>query len=292
MSLREVFFNTHQACKNRMPPKRKMFTNVGLLLVVAPVAVVIVSPYLWMITASLKERGHVAEPPFLFPIDFHFENYIHAWNGAPFARYYMNTIFVAVAIVLSRIIIGSLAAYAFSFLRFRGRDTIFILYLSSMMIPFYAIVIPLYLLMRDLGWFNQYQALIVPRMIDAFSILLLRQSFIGIPQDYLAAARIDGCNHWQTLWRIVFPMSRPTVLTVIIFSFLFVWNDFFWPLLVANDTNMRLIQTGLQAFTGRYLTEWTYWMAGTVLTTIPPIVLFLLAQKQFISGMAQSGLKA
>jgi multiple sugar transport system permease protein len=276
----------------RVATKRKILTNVGLMLVIIPIALLIISPYLWMITASLKERGHVAEPPFLIPNEYHFENYVQAWQGAPFARYYLNTLIVAIATVLSRIIIGSLAAYAFSFLRFWGRDTIFILYLSTMMIPFYAIVIPLYLLMRDLQWFNQYQALIVPRMIDAFSILLLRQAFIGIPRDYLAAARIDGCNHWQTLWRVVFPMSRPTVLTVVIFSFLFVWNDFFWPLLVANDTNMRLIQTGLQAFTGQYLTEWTLWMAGTVLTTIPPIVLFLFAQKQFISGMARSGLKA
>ncbi len=129
-------------------------------------------------------------------------------------------------------------------------------------------------------------------MVDAFAILLLRQAFIAIPRDYRDAARIDGCTHWGVLWRVVMPMSRPTVLTVAIFSYLFIWNDFLWPLLVANNTNMRVIQTGLQAFNGRYLTEWTYWMAGTVMATIPPILLFLAAQKKFISGLSRTGLKA
>jgi multiple sugar transport system permease protein len=185
-----------------------------------------------------------------------------------------------------------MAAYAFSILKFKGRDLLFLLYLSTMMIPFYAIVIPLYLIIKDLAWFNTYQALIVPRMVDAFAILLLRQAFIGIPKDYLDAARMDGCSHWSVLWKIVFPMSTPTVLTVSMFSFLFIWNDFMWPFLVANDTHMRVIQTGLQAFSGRYLTEWTYWMAGTILATLPPIAFFLVAQKQFIAGMSRSGLKA
>jgi multiple sugar transport system permease protein len=247
---------------------------------------------MWMITGSLKERGHIGDPPYLYPATFDFSNYQKAWEGAPFARYYLNTVIVAVSVVLSRIIIGGMAAYAFAFLRFKGRDALFMLYLSTMMIPFYAIVIPVYLIIRDVHWFNTYQALIVPRMVDAFAILLLRQAFIAVPRDYLDAARIDGCTHWGVLWRVIMPMSRPTVLTVAIFSFLFIWNDFLWPLLVANDTHMRVIQTGLQAFNGRYLTEWTYWMAGTVMATIPPILLFLAAQKQFISGLARSGLKA
>ncbi|MCL4561303.1 MAG: carbohydrate ABC transporter permease [Chloroflexi bacterium] len=271
---------------------RKFRTNLLLLLVLIPVALVIMTPYLWMITGSLKHRGTIGEPPYLFPVTFDFSNYLKAWEGAPFARYFLNTAIVAITVVLSRVIIGSMAAYAFAVLKFKGRDLLFMLYLSTMMIPFYAVVIPTYLIIKDLAWFNSFQALIVPRMVDAFAILLLRQAFIAVPKDYLDAARIDGASHWRILWRIIFPMSRPTVLTVAIFSFLFIWNDFLWPLLVANDTNMRLIQTGLQAFSGRYLTEWTYWMAGTMMATLPPILLFLAAQKQFISGLSRTGLRA
>lgn len=271
---------------------RRLRANLFLLLVLIPAALIVLTPYLWMITGSLKHRGSIGEPPYLFPTTFDFSNYQKAWEGAPFARYYLNTTVVAVSVVLARIFIGSMAAYAFAILKFKGRDLLFLLYLSTMMIPFYAVVIPTYLIINDLGWFNTYQALIVPRMADAFGILLLRQAFLNVPKDYLDAARIDGASHWQVLWRMVAPMNTPTILTVGIFSFLFIWNDFLWPFLVANATDMRMIQTGLQAFSGRYLTEWTYWMAGTVLTTIPPILLFLVAQKQFISGLSRSGLRA
>ncbi len=270
----------------------KLTTNLLMLLILVPVGFLILMPFLWMLTASLKVRGHVSEGPLLFPTTFDFSNYTKAWQAAPFGRYYLNTLIVAVGIVASRLLIGSMAAYAFAILKFKGRDILFFIYMTTMMIPFYAIVIPLYLIIKDLHWFNTYQALIVPRMVDAFGILLLRQAFIGVPKDYIDAARIDGCSHWQILWHQVIPLCLPTVLTVGIFSFMFAWNDFMWPFLVANDTNMRVIQTGLQAFSGRYLTEWTYWMAGTVMTTIPPVILFLFAQKKFISGLSRSGLKA
>ena len=274
-----------------LPSRQKIMANIGLMLVLIPTVLMIIAPFMWMITASFKERGHIGEPPYLYPTSFDFSNYVEAFKGAPFARYYFNTAIVAITVVLSRIVIGGMAAYAFAFLKFKGRNILFFIYLSTMMVPFYAIVIPLYLIVRDLHWFNTYQALIVPRMVDAFAILLLRQAFITVPRDYLDAARIDGCSHWRVLWRIVMPMSNSSVLTVAIFSFLFIWNDFFWPLLAANNDNMRVIQTGLQAFNGRYNIEWTYWMAGTVIATIPPILIFLVAQKQFISGLARSGLK-
>jgi multiple sugar transport system permease protein len=266
-------------------------TNLGLLLVLVPVAAAILIPYLWMITTSLKPRGLIGEPPYLYPVHFEFINYLKAWQAAPFVRYYLNTFTVAVGVVLARIVLASMAAYAFAYLRFPGRDLIFLLFLGTMMIPFQATLIPTYLIIRDLHWFNTYQALIVPRMVDAFSIFLLRQSFIAVPRDYLDAARLDGCTHWNTLWQVVLPLSRATAVTMGLFSFLFIWNDFLWPLLVANDQKMRLIQVGLQAFSGQFLTEWTYMMAGTVMATIIPIVLFLIAQKQFISGLSRSGLK-
>lgn len=271
--------------------KKKLRANLGLLLVLVPVALIILVPYLWMLTTSLKPRGEIGVPPYLYPLHFEFINYLKAWQAAPFLRFYFNTLVVTVGIVASRVVFASMAAYAFSILKFKGRDLIFLLFLGTMMIPFQATLIPNYVIIRDLNWFNTYQALIVPRMVDAFSIFLLRQSFISVPPDYLDAARLDGCNHWNTLWRVVMPLSRATVVTMGLFTFLFAWNDFLWPLLVANDKNMRLIQVGLQAFSGQYLTEWTYMMAGTVTATILPVVVFFLAQKQFISGLTNSGLK-
>jgi len=271
--------------------KKKLRANLGLLLVLIPVALLILVPYLWMLTTSLKPRGEIGMPPYLYPLHFEFINYLKAWQAAPFVRFYFNTLVVAVGIVASRVVFASMAAYAFAILKFKGRDLIFLLFLGTMMIPFQATLIPNYVIIRDLHWFNTFQALIVPRMVDGFSIFLLRQAFIAVPPDYLDAARLDGCNHWNTLWRVVMPLSRSTVVTMGLFTFLFAWNDFLWPLLVANDKDMRLIQVGLQAFSGQYLTEWTYMMAGTVTATILPVVVFFLAQKQFISGLTNSGLK-
>lgn len=265
--------------------------NLFLLIGLVIVAVVILVPYLWMITTSLKARGMTGFPPYLFPNHFEFQNFPIAWQAAPFLRYYFNTTAVAVAVILARILLAGMAAYAFAFLKFRGRELIFLLFLGTMMIPFQATLIPSYLIIRDLHWFNTFQALIVPRMVDAFSIFLLRQAFIAIPHDYLDAARLDGCSHWRTLWSVVMPLSRSTVVTMGLFTFLFVWNDYLWPLLVANQEAMRTIQIGLQIFSGRYQVEWTYMMAGTVTATILPLILFLIAQKQFISGLTRSGIK-
>jgi multiple sugar transport system permease protein len=184
-----------------------------------------------------------------------------------------------------------MAAYVFAFIKFKGRDIVYFLYICTMMVPFYAIVIPLYLEVSSFEWLNSYQALIIPRLADAFSIMILRQSFISIPRDYIDASKIDGASHWHVLWKIVVPMSLPSVITSSIFSFLYIWNDFFWPFLVANEPKLRVIQIGLQAFTGQYLTEWTYWMAGTVIASLPPILIYLFGQKYYISGLSRTGLK-
>jgi len=269
----------------------RLRSNLLLLLALVPVALIILVPFLWMITTSLKVRGATGLPPYLFPAQFEFGNYQIAWEAAPFLRYYLNTAIVAVAVIAARIVLSGMAAYAFAYLKFPGKNLVFLLFLGTMMIPFQATVIPAYLIVRDLHWFNSYQGLIVPRMVDAFSIFLLRQAFISIPVDYLDAARLDGCSHWGVFWRVVIPLSRSSVVTMGLFSFLFVWNDYLWPLLVANQEAMRTIQLGLQIFSGRYQVEWTYMMAGTVTATLLPILIFLFAQRQFISGLTRSGLK-
>ncbi len=270
---------------------RKIRITFILALILIPAAFLVLVPFLWMFTTSLKLRGTTGLPPYLFPAVFEFSNYVKAWQAAPFMRYYLNTTIVAVAIIAARVVFGGMAAYAFAYLRFVGRDLLFLLFLGTMMIPFQATIIPSYLIIGDLHWFNTYQALIVPRMVDAFSIFILRQAFISIPRDYLDAARLDGCSHWQSLWKVVVPLNRSSVVTMGLFAFLFAWNDYLWPLLVANNEQMRTIQLGLQIFAGRYQTEWTYMMAGTVTATLLPLILFLIAQRSFIAGLTRSGLK-
>ncbi|HEY3310721.1 MAG TPA: carbohydrate ABC transporter permease [Anaerolineales bacterium] len=271
--------------------RRKYRTTLLLALILIPAAFIILVPYLWMFTTSLKIRGTTGLPPYLFPNVFELGNYLKAWQAAPFLRYYLNTGIVAAVMILARVVFASMAAYAFAYLRFPGRNFLFLMFLGTMMIPFQATIIPSYLIIRDLHWFNTYQALIVPRMVDAFSIFLLRQAFISVPRDYLDAARLDGASHWQALWQIVVPLNNSSVVTMALFTFLFAWNDFLWPLLVANNEQMRTIQVGLQIFAGRYQTEWTYMMAGTVTATLLPVLFFLAAQRSFISGMTRSGLK-
>ena len=162
---------------------------------------------------------------------------------------------------------------------------------GTMMIPIQVLIIPSYLTVLSLGWKNSFFALIIPRMVSAFGIFLLRQFYLSIPRDLDEAAFIDGASHFVVWWRIILPLSRPALATLAIFAFLFAWNDFLWPLIVTDDPNMRTIQLGLVMFQGRYSTNWTLLMAGTVTATIPTVIAFLLGQRQFIESIALSGVK-
>jgi multiple sugar transport system permease protein len=254
-------------------------------------AIVMIAPLLWMITLSLKPARLTYSPPYLFPDTFEWQNYVQAWDAAPFARYYLNTAIMALGITLGQLLFSSLAAYAFARLKFPGREVLFLILLGTMMLPIQVLIIPSYLTVLSLGWKNSFLALIVPRMVSAFGIFLLRQFYLSIPRDLDEAAFIDGASHFDVWWRIILPLSRPALATLAIFAFLFAWNDFLWPLIVTDDPNMRTIQLGLVMFQGRYSTNWTLLMAGTVTATIPTVIVFLLGQRQFIESIALSGVK-
>lgn len=252
---------------------------------------VVVLPFLWMVTTSLKPMKLTYAPPYLLPTHFEWRNYLVAWRAAPFLRFYLNSAIMAVGITLGQVFLSSLAAFALARLRFPGRDALFLVFLGTMMVPFHVTLIPSYLIVRWLGWPDTYQALIVPRLVSAFGIFLMRQYYLTIPMDLDEAARMDGCSPVGVWWRIVLPLSQPTLAALAIFAFLFAWNDFLWPLVVTNATEMRTIQLGLAMFQGRYGTQWTYLMAGTVTATIPGILAFLLGQGRFIEGVTLTGLK-
>lgn len=262
---------------------------VHVLLIIG--AFVTTAPLLWMITLSLKPARLTYSPPFLIPTVFQWSNYAEAWAAAPFARYYLNTALMAAGIVLCQLLLSSLAAYAFARLTFPGRNLLFLIVLGTMMVPAQVLIIPSFLIVKDLGWQNSFAALILPRAVSAFGIFLLRQHYLSIPRELDEAAMIDGASRLGVWWRIMLPLSRPALATLAIFAFLFAWNDFLWPLVVTDDPDMRTIQLGLVMFQGRYGTNWTLLMAGTVTATLPTIIAFLLGQRQFIESIALSGVK-
>jgi multiple sugar transport system permease protein len=260
----------------------------GILLVGS---VIVVLPFLWMFTTSLQSRAETYTNTSIFPTSWHWENYAHAWEAAPFGQYYLNSIIMAAGIVAGHLALDAMAAYAFARLRFPFRNAIFVVLLAALMIPTFVTIIPAYTIVANLGWIDTYAGLIVPRLADVFGIILLRQYFASIPDELEDAARIDGCTRIGTFFRIIVPLSTPAFATLAIFSFLFAWNDFLWPLLVTNTDEVRTIQIGLASFVGRYGTSWNYLMAGTLTATIPSIVVFLIFQRALVRGIATTGLK-
>jgi multiple sugar transport system permease protein len=255
-------------------------------------------PFFWMVLTSLKTRAEavrttptVFPEPWYNPLAWQWGNYAEAWNAAPFGRYFLNTTFVAVMVVIGMLITSTLAAYTFARMEFWGKNVIFALFLATMMIPFETTLIPNYIIVTRLGWYNSYYALIVPWIASVVNIFLLRQFFASIPQELYDAAALDGCGHLRTLWSVMLPLARAPLAATVIFSFLGSWNSLLWPLMVTGRENMRPLQLGLSVFVNTDSNEPQQLMAAATFTIAPIIVLYFLAQRQFIEGIASSGLK-
>ncbi len=281
-----------------IPPQRSSmglpFGRLGLHIVLILGAFIMVLPFLWMISTSLKTQSDVMRefPPRLIPSTFMFSNYSTAMTSLPFDRYYANSLIVAFSVTILQLITSSLAAYAFARLRFKGRDVLFFLYLIGLMIPFPVLLIPNFLIIRQLGWFDSYLALIVPPAFSAFSIFLLRQYYRGLPMDYDEAARIDGASSLRIWWSILLPNSKPALAALGIFTFLGSWNDFLWPLVVTNTDRMRTLPVGLSTFQGQYSVRWELLMAASVVALIPILIIYFFAQNWIIKGLSVgSGIK-
>jgi len=225
-------------------------------------------------------------------IRLRFQNYVEAWNQAPFARYYFNTILVTLFVVAGVLFTSSLAAYAFARMKFWGRDNIFVLFLSMMMVPQPVYIVPSYIILVKLGWIDSYQALIVPWIAHIFSIFLLRQHFKTIPNDLYDAAIIDGCSRFAFLWRIMLPLSKAVLVAVVIFTIVGTWNSFLWPLVMTNTPEVRPLQVGLARFSQEQGTSHELMMAAAAFSIAPLIVAYFFAQKQIIQSLATSGMKS
>jgi multiple sugar transport system permease protein len=266
--------------------------RVMLHVLLYTMALLTLAPFAWMVLTSFKELGEIfSYPPTWWPATFTLENYTGAFQAAPFGRFYFNSLFVAATVTIGQLITCSMAAYAFARMQFWGRDVLFYLFLGTMMIPPHVMMIPSFMILHWMGLIDTYPALILPGLASAFGTFLLRQFFLTLPKELEEAAFIDGCSRFRVLWQIIVPLSRPALATLAIFTFMAVFNDFLWALIVVNSQDLYTVQLGLAIFRDRYATEWGSLMAGSVVATLPILIVFFLAQKHFIQGIALSGLK-
>lgn len=255
-------------------------------------AIIMIGPLFWAISTSLKiEQQAYLFPPKWIPNPIQWENYWEALVILPFKYFFMNSFIQAGSITLGQLITGSLAAYAFSRLKFRGCNFIFLMYIATMIIPIQVIIIPRFILMRWFNWIDTLYAITIPFLFAPYSMFLLKQFFATIPQELFDAAKIDGCNEFRIYVSIVLPLSKTVLATVTIFTFTYVYNSFFWPLIVLNSTERKTLPLGVVEFQTQYYTRWTLMMAAAVAAMMPLIVLFLCLQKYFVKGITTSGLK-
>lgn len=255
-------------------------------------AIVFAGPFVWMISNSFKPSDEIfANPPILISQNATFDNYREVFEQAPFERYMLNSFIVAGSVTVIALLLHAMAGYSLARLNYPGRNIIFIGIISTLMIPFYTILIPLSLLVKELGWFNTYLALIVPAIPHAFGIFWLRQFFLGIPTDLEDAARIDGASRIGVFFRIALPLAKPVLAALAVFFFLANWDSFLWPLIAANKPEMRVVQVGVQSFTGERGIAWHLIMAASVVAVLPTMILFFTLQRFIVQSVKLSGLK-
>jgi len=270
-------------------PRTSSWT-LHLLLVAGGLFVAV--PLLWMVVTSLKgQLSALAFPPSLLPHPAHWDNYAEVFRQIPLARYFLNTAFVAGVTVLGVLVTSTLAAYAFSFLRFKGSRAAFLLVLGTMMVPPPAYLVPGYRLLSHLGWVDTYWALIIPWIANAFAIFLLRQHMKTIPRALYDSARLEGASDLSFLWQVVLPLSKPALAAAGLFAFLGSWNSFIWPLAVTERESLRVLQVGLAYFSTEASAQWPLLMAGSTLAILPVVFVYLLAQKQIVATFQETGLR-
>lgn len=265
-------------------------TLIYLLLITGGVTTLL--PFVWMILSSLKDSSEVQRiPPTFLPSVWHFDNYAKAWSAAPFGIYFLNTLLVTAVTTAGVVLVSILAAFAFSRLRFPGRDLLFALLMATMMVPGEMLTITNYVTISRLGWMDTRQALIVPWIVDVFSIYLLRQFFLQMPESLYYAAKVDACSDWKYLWRIVVPNNRQAIFTIAILNVIESWNAFLWPLIVTNSDENRVLTIGLVRFQSDVGTEYELLMAAAALLVVPMVILYILLRKQIVSSVTRSGIK-
>ncbi|WP_088104411.1 carbohydrate ABC transporter permease [Halalkalibacter urbisdiaboli] len=271
---------------------KKTLQKLGLYTFLIIGAIVSLFPFYWALVGATNESGKLfASPPSLIPGTKLIENIVNLNEAIGIWRVLFNSLFVSSVYTVLALLISTMAAYAFAKFRFKGRTFIFTVFLLSMMIPYHATVIPLFKMMAALNWLNTYQALILPNLAYPFAIFLMRQNMLAFPNALIEAARIDGAGEWKIFFRIVLPSMKPALAATAIFLFMFQWNNFLWPLIAVNTTDMYTLPVALSSLFGLSRIDYGQVMAGVSIATIPIIIFFLSLQRHFISGMLGSAVK-
>jgi multiple sugar transport system permease protein len=268
--------------------------RLALYVLMAALAVVFLVPMLWMVSTSLKSQGQVfAYPPVWLPDPIQWGNYLEALSRAPLLVWLSNTVVIAVCAVTGTVLTSSLVAFGFARLRFPGRNALFVLLLSTMMLPDVVTLVPQFVLFRSLGWVDTFLPLIVPTFLGggAFNIFLVRQFYLTIPRDFDEAAKIDGASPLRVWWHIILPLSKPVLIAVGIFSFVYHWNDFLLPLIYLQSEGNKTLALGLRAFISPTDASWNISMAASMFLVLPVLLVFFLAQRQFIRGVVMTGIQ-
>ncbi len=264
----------------------------GLFAIMLILGICMIIPFLWTLSASFKNNNEIFSYPIKWiPEILRWSNYKEVCEKIPFIAYYLNTLKISIIVTVGQVVTCSLAAYSFSKMHYPGRDKIFLCYLATLMVPWHAIMIPQFIIIKNLGLNDSHWSLILLNLFSAFGVFLLRQFMMSIPEELSEAARIDGCGEFKIYSTIVFPMCKPGIATLVVFTFNFMWNDYMAPMIYLTSERLRTIQIGLASFRTQYGSEYGLIMAGTVCALIPMLLIFAVGQKYLVEGIAFSGLK-
>jgi len=268
---------------------KKTVTYICLIVI----TLLFLLPFVWMLSSSFKTNQEIfVFPPRLIPKIFHWKNYPQALTYIPFLRELANTLIISIGSVIGTLISCPPVAYAFARLKWKGRNFLFGVCLSTMMLPFMATMIPLYVMFRQIHWINTFYPMIVPAFFGTpLYIFLMRQFYMGLPKDITEAAHIDGAGEFRVFWQIITPLTKPALISIALFTFLANWTDFLAPLIFLNDSHMFTLSLGLQQFQSAHFTAWSYLMAACVVFTLPVVILFFFLQRYFLEGISMSGSK-
>jgi multiple sugar transport system permease protein len=265
-------------------------TRAALFALTALLALLTVFPLLWMVSSAFKPPGELfsVNP---IPASPTLENFAAVFTRVAFLRYMLNSLFVAAAVTLAALFFHSMAAYALARLRFPGRDVLFFAIFSTLLVALPIILVPLFILVRELGMLNSYSGLIIPAIFNAFGIFLLRQFYVGMPKELEEAAFVDGCGYWRVYWNVILPLSKPILAALAVFFFLANWNAFLWPLTITQDRELWMIQVAIASFQTQYSGAWNLIMAAATVAAIPTMALFFVFQRQLVESIKTSGFK-
>lgn len=275
-----------------MVQKKNNVARTAQYILLVLLTVITLLPLIWMLSASFKLSTEVFTSPIRWiPETFHWENYIQIWQKVDFGRFTWNSAKLTVLVTIIQLLTCSFAAYGFTKCRFPGRDILFLGYVATIAIPWQTFMLPQYMMMNRMHLVDSHLGYVLLQSFGAFGVFLLRQFFLGIPNELLEAARIDGLSEYGIYRRIALPQMGPSIATLVIFTFVSNWNDFMGPMIYLNSTELKTVQLGIRMFMGQYSTEYGLIMAASVVSLIPVIIVFLIFQKQFVQGIATSGLK-